>query len=181
MDRADVEALYDRMKERAERAARLVVKDDAIVNDAVGHALEKVWERRDSLDRARVLSWVGTVAHRKALDEVRRRGRHDVLSASSETSREARWQKRLRVLRSPFTPTDVAALHVATQAALDLLPERQAGALRLHLDGMTGSDIAERLGISQAAAKKRIHDAKENLRLALGDDFDALLPRQRDW
>lgn len=181
MDRADVEALYDQMKQRAERAARLVVNDDGIVHDAVGHALEKVWERRDTLDRARVVGWVGTVAHNKAVDEARRRGRHDALSGSSETGREAQWQKRLRVLRSPFTTTDVAALKVATEAALDLLPEKQAAALRLHLDGLTGPEIARRLDISEAAAKKRVHDAKENLRLALGDDLDALLPRQRDW
>ncbi len=182
MEWKEIEELIPKLLKRAEQAAWAGVQDRDLVDEAVAHTQEKLWELRDLLKREKLFSWVGAVAYNKAIDEGRHRRRHVGLGSTLGTSGEPRWAAKLPKLRPEFTMSDQVAFEEGRKAALSLLPPKQASALRLHLDGLAGPEIARRLRISEAAARKRIHDAKRSLRAALGDAADGFLPRQdRGW
>lgn len=175
----EVEAQLPALLERAEQAARRVLRDRAAVADVVAHAQEKVWQRRDALDQDRVLSWVGQVAYRRAIDEARRLRKLDGLDLESSSAAGPGWAAELEQRRQAFlTMSDQVAYENSKESLLSLLPAGQAAALRLSLDGHSTAQIARELGISEEAVRKRLFDARANLREALGDDVDGLIPRQ---
>jgi RNA polymerase sigma factor (sigma-70 family) len=77
--------------------------------------------------------------------------------------------------------SDRQAYRHSLRHLLGLLSEKQAAALRLQLQGLPYAEIGRRLGVSEWTARKRVHDAREALRAALGDGLDDLVPRQRGW
>lgn len=180
VDKTELEALLPGLERRARHAAASVVRNPDVVDEAAAHAIARAWEHHAALKRKKVFSWVGAVAHNWAIDEVRRQGRQVELQAETGSwpRGEPRWMARLRESAPPRSPTDQVAYQHAFQAALDLLPPKLASTMRLAARDLPYRDIARRLRISEGAARKRLHDAKELLRDVLGDDVDWLVSRQ---
>jgi RNA polymerase sigma-70 factor (ECF subfamily) len=100
-----------------------------------------------------VLAWLYTVARRRLADEARRRARTPALA-----------------------PTDPSVeygpdLTKALRRAIGSLPERQRAVVVLKLiEGWSFREIADRLGVSEAACKMRLSRALEQLRDALDEE-----------
>ncbi len=124
--------------------------------------------------------WVGAVAYRWAKGEARRRQRFAGPPAG-DGDEDPDWLYEIKTHTSPLTMSDVRAYQQARAWLLAFLSDKQREAFTLWLDGQDYAQMAERLGISVGTARKRVHDAKEALRAALGDDLDDFVPRQRGW
>jgi RNA polymerase sigma-70 factor (ECF subfamily) len=125
------------------------IAGDAELEDLVQEALIAVHVKRHTLDPERpVVPWLNAILRYKLIDHWRRRGRSPLVSEKADLA---------------IPPDDFAGLDVA--ALLDELPEAQAQAIRLtHIEGMTGSEAAERVGIGLSAMKLRVHRGMARLR-----------------
>ena len=121
-----------------------------------------IWEQPERFDpdRGSLRSWLGTLAHRRSVDWVRRE--------------EARRRREDREANASVPPPDIAELATSMviaeriRVAVDALPPEQREALLLaYFGGKTYRQVAEVLEIPEGTAKSR-------LRLALHRIADAL-------
>jgi RNA polymerase sigma-70 factor (ECF subfamily) len=147
--------------------ARRVTGDDQAARDVTQEVFTYLWELpgRVDLERGTIRAYLGVVAHRRAVDEVRRvvrrgsaetraSGTHDGTEAGHEAEvveaeHHGWWQRRVRAL-------------------LDELPAEQQTALRLaYFDGCSYREVARTLGIPEGTAKSRLRLALARLRTLL--------------
>lgn len=155
----------------AERAAsRVVGPEDAqeIAQDTVLKLSEQ-----DLSTLASWRSWVWTVAHRAALDLVRReKRRRQILEGYRPRDRDV-------------GPSEQGMRDQVLAQVLSVLSDRDAALLLAHLDGVPNAELAKQFGLANAATvsvtlnriRRRIRDAfpSADLRELLGD-----LPRVYD-
>jgi RNA polymerase sigma-70 factor (ECF subfamily) len=157
---AFVEALF--AKHHGEIYAYLVrmLRDPELAADLTQDAFVKAYRAYDTLEKTEnARAWLYQIAHRVALDHIRR-------------------QKIVRFL--PWTGESRGAVpsaeHVVMetrlsgdlQRALERMPERQRAALLLaELHDLTGLELAAALGVSHVAARALLTRARESLRQAL--------------
>jgi RNA polymerase sigma-70 factor, ECF subfamily len=155
-----VEGLF--AQHHAEIYAYLVrmVRDPELAADLTQDAFVKAYRAYDTLEKAEnARAWLYQIAHRVALDHIRR-------------------QKIVRFL--PWTGESRGAVPSAEhlvmegrlsgdlQRALERMPERQRAALLLaELHDLTGLELAAALGVSHVAARALLTRARESLRQAL--------------
>lgn len=125
----------------------------------------KAWQRADLYDKQRgtVMAWLMTMMRSTALDRVR-----------SRASREARVEVLAEDDPLPASDLDPESLAVSSQerarirTALEQLPLEQREALEVaFFEGLTHSEIAERLAIPLGTAKTRVRRGLEKLRSLL--------------
>ena len=122
-------------------------------------------------ERARVSTWLFTIARNRAIDATRRRAARPV------DPHEEIWSAD----EAPDTADIVSAADDATRvaAALAELPDAQRETLSLaYFDGLSHTEIAERLGLPVGTVKGRIRLALDRLRVlapryALGTETEA--------
>jgi RNA polymerase sigma-70 factor (ECF subfamily) len=164
--RAFVDALFT--KHHGEIYAYLVrmLRDPELAADLTQDAFVKAYKAYDSLQKdENARAWLYQIAHRVALDELRRR-------------------KIIRMI--PWTGESHGAAPSAERIALDLrlsgpleralasIPERQRAALLLaELHDLTGLELAAAMGVSHVAARAILTRARESLRRALAAEKDA--------
>jgi RNA polymerase sigma-70 factor (ECF subfamily) len=164
-DQAAFEAVYDRVAAPVFGISRRVLRDSAQAEEVAQETLLEVWRAAARFDRARgsALSWVITIAHRRAVDRVR--------SETAAAQREA---------RAAAADVPVPADEVAEVVEASLEAER----LNRCLDGLTGlqresitlayyaghsyPQVAAALGIALGTVKTRIRDGLIGLRDCLG-------------
>ena len=157
-------ALYDRFGRTAYGLALRVVRDRTLAEDVVQETFLNVWRNADRFiaERAKASTWILTLAHRRAVDLVRREQRRRAEPLRSE-QREG---------QSP--PTDEEAWlrlqRERVQAALRALPDQQREALELaYFGGFTQSELADRLGEPLGTIKSRMFTGLARLRELLND------------
>jgi len=147
-----------------------VIRDGRAAEDITQDVFLGLWENPACFDpdKGALRTWLGTLAHRRAVDYVRRE--------------EAR-RRRDEVVLSRITPTpDVEEMALAlmtaerVREALDVLPPEQREAIQLaYFDGKTYREVAVLMDIPEGTAKSR-------LRLALRRIADTLEPEDlRQW
>jgi RNA polymerase sigma factor (sigma-70 family) len=100
-----------------------------------------------------VRAWLVTIAHRKALDQLRARSRRAVPSPSLPERATA----------------DVEPADDALRAAVAALPDKQRAAVVLHhLAGLPYVDVAAEVGGTAAAARRAAADGIARLRRTIG-------------
>lgn len=115
-------------------------------------------------------AWLYQVAHRIALDELRRRRLVRFLPLSSEDRATA---------PSPEHLAMDARLSGELERALGRIPARQRSALLLaELQDLNGVELAQALGVSHAAARQLLARARESLRTALAAERAAEAARE---
>ena len=106
--------------------------------------------------------WLAVIARRVAIDVYRREGRQRITSFARIAD-----DGRAVVSPPPDLGTVEAVWHV--RRAIDALPVEEATIVRLqHLDGMSHTQIAEKLGIALGTVKSRSHRAHRKLAARLG-------------
>ena len=170
---AFVEDLF--VKHHAEIYAFLarMLRDDELAADLAQDAFVKAYRAFDHLgppDNAR--AWLYQIAHRVALDELRRRKIVRFLPWTGESNGAAPSAERLAM--------DVR-LSGPLAKALTRIPERQRAALLLaEVHDLTGLELAAALGVSHVAARALLTRARESLRGALAEEQAAEAARFAD-
>jgi RNA polymerase sigma-70 factor, ECF subfamily len=156
--------LYDTYSSVVYGLARSVSRDDQIASEVTQDVFTHVWEHPDRVDlrRGTLRSYLGVIAHRRAVDAVRR----------SES--RSHMEDRVRVQSESVAPaSDVQAVGDASRSwqrrrlaeLLDALPKDQREALRLaYFEGRTYREVAVELGIPEGTAKSRLRLALARLR-----------------
>jgi RNA polymerase sigma-70 factor (ECF subfamily) len=154
--------LYDQFGSYVFGLAARVIKDRRAAEDVTQDVFLSLWERPDAFDpeRGRLRTFVGTLAHRRSIDFVRREE-----ARRRRTAREA-----ATVL--PIPDVDELAMAIVTaeqvRAEVERLPADQREAIELaYFGGRTYRQVAEELEIPEGTAKSR-------MRLGLRRIADAL-------
>lgn len=158
-DRAAFEAVYDRLGGPVFGVVRAVLRDGAQSEEVTQEVLLEVWRAASRFDsrRGSALSWVMTLAHRRAVDRVR--------SEQAAARREMR-------SGHPGADYDMVADAVASRLdaqrvrrCLDSLTSLQRESLTLaYYGGHTYREVAELLGVPVGTVKTRMRDGLIRLR-----------------
>ena len=164
--RVFVEALF--AKHHNEIYAYLVrmLRDGDLAADLTQDAFVKAYKNYDTLQKdENARAWLYQIAHRVALDELRRRKIVRMIPWTGEARGAAPSAERLAMdlrLSGPL------------ERALARIPERQRAALLLaELHDLTGLELAAAMGVSHVAARAILTRARESLRRALAAEKDA--------
>ena len=158
-------ALYDRYSAAAFGLAVKICNNRTLAEDVVQEAFLSIWKRAGAFDpeRGSVPAYLMAAVHNKAVDAVRHeeslRRRQDVESSEflaesgAEVVVEAAW---LGVRRTEL------------RAAVSRLSPVQREALELaYFEGLTYTEVADKLGIPLGTAKTRLRDGMIRLRTLL--------------
>ena len=153
------EELYDLMGSSVYGVARRVVRDPARAEDVTQDAFLEVWRKAPSFDvsRGSAKTWIMTIAHRRAVDAVRRnesQKRYDGQAVVEEVSHD-----------EPADRLVTEEEHSAVRGCLDTLTELQLEAVRLaYFSGYTYAQVATLLGKPLPTIKTRMRDGLIRLR-----------------
>jgi len=169
-DESALGAVYDQHAGLVYGLARRVTRDEQLASDITQEVFTYLWETPDRVDLSRgsLRTYLAVLAHRRAVDEVRRyerRSRAETASAVPEAEADD----------GPETSVVAAAAqNWRTQrlsALLDRLSAEQRTAVRLaYYEGLTYVQVADALGIPEGTAKSRLRSALARLRALLGDE-----------
>jgi RNA polymerase sigma-70 factor (ECF subfamily) len=168
-DQRALGVVYDRHAGLVYGLARRVTRDDHLAQDVTQEVFTYLWELPDRVDLSRgsLRSYLAVVAHRRAVDEVRR---------SERRSRSESAQAVPDLQDGPENGVvDAVAQEWGRQrlaAVLTQLPEDQRAAVGLaYYEGQTYVEVARTLGIPEGTAKSRLRLALARLRVLLGDEL----------
>ncbi|MBD0320808.1 MAG: sigma-70 family RNA polymerase sigma factor, partial [Gemmatimonadetes bacterium] len=155
-DEGALSALYDRWVNQVYSVAVHILgcPDDA--DDVVERTFSQLWRDAGRYDPARgsVGSWIIVIARSHALTRRRgdlRRGRHDELRAGYMENEGA------VSAASPLQQAEASEDRERVQGAVGRLPEEQQRVVRMaYFDGLSQTEIAERLGVPLGTVKTRV-------------------------
>lgn len=149
-DEAALGDLYDRYAGFVHGLALRTLADRQAAEDVTQEVFVALWEHPERIDpgRGTLRGFIGAMAHRRAVDVIRRE--------------EARRRREARAARDDAVPdtTEVvirSGMGERVRRALDHLPDAQRRALELaYFHGYTYRQLAEALDIPQGTAKSRM-------------------------
>ncbi len=143
-----------------------MMRDADVAADMTQDAFIKAYKNYDTLQKPEnARAWLYQIAHRVALDEIRRRKIIRFVPWTGESNGAAPSAEHLVM---------DARLSGDMQRALARIPERQRAALLLaELHDLTGLELAAALGVSHVAARALLTRARESLRQALATEREA--------
>lgn len=154
-----------RTHDRALRALvfRLVGDRDAM-DDVLQETYLRAYRSRESFrGDASIGTWLYRIAYNTAMDELRRRGRHDTVELDETFDAPS----------AAIAPDELAALRGDLAAALDRLPrEMRAAVLLVDAEGLDYTAAGQVLGVAAGTVGSRVSRGRAALRLMLtqGDD-----------
>jgi RNA polymerase sigma-70 factor (ECF subfamily) len=158
-DAGAFESLYDELAATVFGLARRVVRDPARAEDVTQEVFLEVWRKASRFDRSlgKARTWVMTIAHRRAVDAVRRsesQKRQDHRAAPDEVSHD-----------EPADNVIHAEEQGAVRECLDTLTELQLQSVRLaYFNGYTYTEVAALLDKPLPTIKTRMRDGLIRLR-----------------
>ncbi len=164
--RAFIEELFARHHTEIYAYLTRMLRDPELAADLTQDAFVKAYKAYESLeDPAHARAWLYQIAHRVALDDLRRRKIIRFLPWTGESRGSSPSAEHL-VMET--------RLSGELQRALDKIPERQRAALLLaEVHDLTGLELAAALGVSHVAARALLTRARESLRQALAVERQA--------
>jgi len=156
--------LYDRYVPTLLATAVRILGNQREAEDLVHDVLMEAWQKAGDYDRARgsVRTWLLIRLRSRALDRWRRAGRIRVLAMEEHTLDD--------VLPAPAGDPGQSVDHALVRRAVQDLPETQRQVLELaYFEGLSSSEIAERLAIPIGTVKSRTAAGMAKLRAVLHD------------
>jgi RNA polymerase sigma-70 factor (ECF subfamily) len=167
-DAAALSVFYDRHARVVFSFAQRILRDREAAEELLQEVFFRVWRRADAYrpNRGEPVSWLLTMTHNMAIDELRKRQRRpqkvvgdipELPVAGTEDGRlgieEEAWR---RVLRETLA------------SALTTLPPAQREAVALtYFEGLTQREVAEAVGAPLGTIKTRLRLGLDKLRIAL--------------
>ena len=149
-----------------------MLREPELAADLTQDAFIKAYRNYETLEKPEnARAWLYQIAHRVALDEIRRRKIIRFFPWTGESPGSA-----------PSAEHLVMEAHLSAdmQRALARIPERQRSALLLaELHDLTGLELAAALGVSHVAARALLTRARESLRQALAAERSESLDNGR--
>ncbi|HVH43938.1 MAG TPA: RNA polymerase sigma factor [Labilithrix sp.] len=167
------EVLMRRHNARVYRAARAILHDDGEAEDVMQDAYVRAYEHLSEFEgRARFSTWLTRIAVYEALARVRMRKRFDSLDAHTEDS---------SMLTTPGSSPEQQVSDVEMRAVLETAVEALSDDFRVvfvlrAVEGMSGAEVAECLGIGEETVKTRLFRARGRLREMLFASIEPALP-----
>ena len=182
-DEVSFDQLFERYRSKLFTFIWRWVRNEALAEDIFQETFVRVFTRAGSFrQRAKVSTWVYTIAANLCRDELKRRKRRKTVSLDQPVSDDGAGQAWTQMLRladddseSPRQTAEQAEHRVALWRAVETLP----GELRVTLElqvvhGLKYREVAEVLGIPLGTVQSRIHNAVKLLRKRLRDVLDVL-------
>jgi RNA polymerase sigma-70 factor (ECF subfamily) len=168
-----LEVLYDRYSGVVFSFALRIVSERQLAEEILQEAFFRAWQQGGSFSAGRgsFVTWLLSITHNLAIDEIRRRRRRPQKADSEEP------ELILDSVADTGAGADVegevwlGALRDTIGHALAVLPPAQREALEMaYFRGMTQREIAEALGEPLGTIKTRMRLGLQKLREALGSD-----------
>jgi RNA polymerase sigma-70 factor (ECF subfamily) len=169
MEKSDFEKLFkEHFKDMVFYALRYV-KDHDTAREIVQEAFMALWEKRESIDAARVVrSYLGSSVHNKCLNYLRENKKFD--------------RSLLTLEKLSDRPDDIAdeLSHTETSekvyAAIEELPEKCREIFKLsRFEHLKYQEIADRLGISVKTVEAQMSKALQHMKARLSAYLEVLL------
>lgn len=168
-DEAAFDALYPRVAGSVYGLARRILRDPDLAQDVAQETLVEVWRQAPRFDPAlgSAMGWVMTIAHRRAVDRVRREQTQSGLAARSRAVHET-------PLADEVTHAVERSIDAArVRRALAELSQAQREAIELaYWRGLTHREVSAALDVPLGTAKTRIRDGLIRLRDALRVEWE---------
>ncbi|MGB3828430.1 MAG: ECF RNA polymerase sigma factor SigK [Ornithinimicrobium sp.] len=157
--------LYDRVAPRVHGLVVRILRDHAQSEEVTQEVFLQIWNNASNFDPSRgsALSWLMTLAHRRAVDRVR--------SAQAQSVRDEDYESRRDRPTLDPTSQEVEDRWQATAvrtAVVDLGPPHQEALEMAYFQGMTHREVSAALGVPLGTAKTRIRDGLRKLREEMG-------------
>ena len=160
-DQAAFASLYDRYGASAFGVALKICNNRALAEDVVQEAFLSIWQRATLFDpdRGSLAAYLFAAVHNKAVDAVRheeslRRREEGVGDLPAETGSEVVMEAAWLGVRRTEVRSAVSRLSPVQREALELA----------YFEGLTYSEVADKLGIPLGTAKTRLRDGMIRLR-----------------
>lgn len=148
-------------------ARRLHCRDDHLIDDVLQQVFLKLYLRAEQFDPHRSFwGWLYRIARNEYVDALRRRKLTDS-STGPLIGPEGEPENWLQAVSREPRPDEILLEQERQQAlenAIASLPARQRAIVQWKREGMSGKDIANRLGVSQAYVSQSYHEASYLLR-----------------
>lgn len=162
--------LHERFSSLVYTIAARVTRDGAAAEDVTQEVFLAVWQHPLAFEPAKgsLRGWLAMMAHRRAVDLVRKEEAHRRRSLEGRLFAEA-------ISRGDPVGDQVSDADAARRlnAALKELPERLSRAITLaYLEGHTYREVATVLGVPEGTAKSQLREGLRRLAAALHDARD---------
>ena len=164
-------ALYDRYRLILFGLILRIVRSQPEAEDVLQEVFLQVWRRASSFDeaRGRPFTWLVTLGRSRAIDRLRSLGARE--RTVTEAAHEA-----TDSISDAATDAVKSEQAEAVRRALSQLPEEQRRTLVLaYFEGLTQTEIAERLNTPLGTVKTRMRSGMIKLRELLGERMEELL------
>ena len=152
---ADTDQVWRRFRGDLFEFIRRRVRDDAVAEDVLQDAFERIHRGIDELsDERRVAAWVHAIVRNLITDHYRKERPTEELDERAEEAREDNRDNRL--------------IGTCLLSMIEELPETYGVPVRMvEVEGLSQVELAARLGLSPSGAKSRVQRGREMLRRAL--------------
>lgn len=170
-DARALEALYDRYSGVVFSFALRLVQDRQLAEEVLQEVFFRAWQQGGSFSaqRGSLVTWLLSITHNLAIDEIRKRRRRPQKADSEEP------EQVLAAVADTSAAADVegevwlGSLRETMREALGQLPPAQREAIELaYYQGLTQREISETLGEPLGTIKTRMRLGLQKLREALG-------------
>ena len=155
--------LYDRYGHAVYNLALRITRDSSAAEEICLDSFLQLWRQADRFDahHGTLPSWLFTIARSRAIDRVRAAG------AAKRTQTE----DAMAVTAAPPLPDEMAMVaerrHLVREALTELSPAQRTALELAYYEGLSHSQIADRLGEPLGTVKTRIRQAMTLLRKTL--------------
>jgi RNA polymerase sigma-70 factor (ECF subfamily) len=135
-----------------------------LADELVAEVMEIAWRRFDAIPQDRAFGWLCRVAIN--VESNQRRSRHRRSRAEGRAAREGERASLVTELDTERVPVESRAAFAEAWATL--VDEDRSVLSLVAWEALTTAELAEALGVSEVAARKRLSRARERLHVAFG-------------